>query len=253
MAPMALQTAEALILDVTDLHDRDRIVTFLTREYGKKRGVARGARVKHSRFGGQLQPLAKVEVTWFEKEGSDLSRISSVELVRTAHLLQADLEGLLLCSYLADHLLEFAQEQEASDHLYRLLDSTLEALLAGVDRDLATRYFEAWVLRLAGVFPSPHACPACGGPFAAEGAILPRTGETLLCFDCGGRSGLLISAATLDFLRRIGREALPTAAERPPAEAVLRQVEDLCAQVRRGFLQRELRSYDVIRKTLAKL
>ena len=40
------------------LHDRDRIVTFLTREYGKKRGVARGARVKHSRFGGQLQPLA---------------------------------------------------------------------------------------------------------------------------------------------------------------------------------------------------
>jgi DNA repair protein RecO (recombination protein O) len=250
---MALQTAEALILDVTDLHDRDRIVTFLTREYGKKRGVARGARVKHSRFGGQLQPLAKVQVTWFEKEGSDLSRISSVELVRTAHLLQTDLEGLLMCSYLADHLLEFAQEQEASDHLFRLLDSTLDALLAGVDRDLATRYFEAWVLRLAGVFPSPHACPSCGNPFAAEGAILPRTGETLLCFDCGGRSGLLVSGATLDFLRRIGREALPAVAERSPGEGVLRQVEDLCAQVRRGFLQRELRSYDVIRKTLARL
>jgi DNA repair protein RecO (recombination protein O) len=250
---MGLQTAEALILDVTDLHDRDRIVTFLTREYGKKRGVARGARVKHSRFGGQLQPLAKVEVTWFEKEGSDLSRISSVELVRTAHLLQTDLEGLLLGSYLADHVLEFAQEQEASDHLFRLLDSTLEALLAGVDRDLATRYFEAWVLRLAGVFPSPHACPSCGAPFPPEGAVLPRNGETLLCFDCGGRNGFLVSAPALDFLRRIGREALPAAAERPPADAVLRQVEELCAQVRRGFLQRELRSYDVIRKTLAKL
>ena len=64
---------------------------------------------------------------------------------------------------------------------------------------------------------------------------------------------LRISAATLDFLRRIGREALPAAGERPPGEAVLRQVEDLCAQVRRGFLQRELRSYDVIRKTLARL
>jgi DNA repair protein RecO (recombination protein O) len=253
MAGMGLQTAEALILDVTDLHDRDRIVTFLTREYGKKRGVARGARVKHSRFGGQLQPLAKVQVTWFEKEGSDLSRVSSVELVRTAHLLQTDLEGLLLCSYLADHVLEFAQEQEASDHLFRLLDSTLEALLAGVDRDLASRYFEAWVLRLAGVFPSPQACPACGGPFPPEGAILPRTGEALLCFDCGGVVGLRISSATLDFLRRIGREALPAVSERLPEEAVLRQVEDLCAQVRRGFLQRELRSYDVIRKTLARV
>src|SRR4051795_8015832 len=190
---MALLSAEALILDVTDLHDRDRIVTFLTREHGKTKGVAKGARVKHSRFGGQLQPLAKVAVTWFAKEGRELGRISSVELVRTAHPLQVDLEGILLGSYLADHILEFAQEEEGSDHLFRLLDSTLEALLAGVDRDLATRYFEAWVLRLAGVFPSPQTCPACGGPFPPEGAILPRTGEALLCFDCGGVVGLRIS------------------------------------------------------------
>jgi DNA repair protein RecO (recombination protein O) len=250
---MGLETAEALILDVMDLHDRDRIVTFLTREHGKKKGVAKGARVKHSRFGGQLQPLAKAQVTWFEAAGRDLVRVSTVELIRTAHPLQADLEGILLGSYLADHLLEFAQEGEPAEHLFRLLDSTLQALLAGVGRDLGTRYFEAWVLRLAGVFPSPHVCPACGGPFPPEGGVLPRSGETLLCFDCGGRSGLLVTAATLDFLRRIGREGLPAMAERPPAEAVLRQVEDLCAQVRRGFLQRELRSYDVIRKTLAKV
>lgn len=256
MPPMALTTAEALILDVRDLHDRDRIVTFLTREHGKKSGVAKGARAKHSRFGGQLQPLAKAQVTWFEKEGRDLGRISSVELVRTAHPLQVDLEGILLGSYLADHLLEFAQEGEASDYLYRLLDSTVEALLAGVDRDLAARYFESWVLRLAGVFPAPHACPSCGSPFPPEGAMLPRSGEMLLCLECGGRSGLSISPAALDFLCRIGRESLPViAGSSGPAvpAAVLRQVEDLCAQVRRYFLQKELRSYDVIQRTLARV
>jgi len=250
---MALQTAEALILDVTDLHDRDRIVTFLTREHGKTRGVAKGARVKHSRFGGQLQPLAKVVVTWFEKEGRDLVRISTVELVRTAHPIQTDLEGILLGSYLADHLLEFAQEGESADHFFRLLDSTIQALLEGVDRDLATRYFEAWVLRLAGVFPAPWDCPGCGGPFPPEGAILPRSGENLYCFECGGVVGLRISPATLDFLRRIGREGVPAVAEHPPPPAVLRQVEELCAQVRRYFLQHELRSYGVIRQTLAGL
>ncbi len=250
---MSLETAEALILDVADLHDRDRIVTFLTREHGKTKGVAKGARVKHSRFGGQLQPLAKVAVTWFAKEGRELVRISTVELVRTAHPLQVDLEGILLGSYLCDHLLEFAQEGESADHLFRLLDSTLEALLAGVDRDLGTRYFEAWILRLAGVFPAPWDCPGCGGPFSPEGAILPRSGENLLCFDCAGAGGRRISPATLDFLRRIGREALPAVAGQPPSEAVLRQVEELCAQVRRYFLQRELRSYDVIQRTLAKV
>jgi DNA repair protein RecO (recombination protein O) len=250
---MALNTAEALILDVRDLHDRDRIVTFLTREHGKTSGVAKGARVKHSRFGGQLQPLAKVQVTWFQREGQDLGRISSVELVRTAHLLQTDLEGILLCSYLADHLLEFAQEGETADHFYRLLDSTLQALLAGVDRDLAARYFESWILRLAGVFPAPHACPECGSPYPPEGAMLPRSGEMLLCLDCGGPSGFAVSPAMLELLRRIGRESLPVVAERAPSPALLRQIEDLCAQVRRHFLQHELRSYDVIQRTLAKV
>jgi DNA repair protein RecO (recombination protein O) len=250
---MALITAEALILDVADLHDRDRIVTFLTREHGKKKGVAKGARVKHSRFGGQLQPLAKAEVTWFEKEGRDLGRISSVELIRTAHPLQTDLEGILLGSYLADHLLEFAQEGEASDHLYRLFDTTIQALLAGVDRDLAARYFEAWVLRLTGVFPAPQGCPSCGSPFPPEGAVLQRSGENLLCLDCGGRSGFAVAPATLDFLRRIGRESLPVVAERMPPPAVLRQMEDLCGQVRRHFLQHELRSYGVMQRMLAEV
>jgi len=251
-----LFTSEALILDVFDLHDRDRIVTFLTREWGKKKGVAAGARTKHSRFGGQLQPLAKVQVTWFEKEGRDLGRISAVELVRPAHRLQEDLDGILTGSYLADHVLEFAQENEASELFYRLLDSTLEALLAGVDRDLAARYFESWALRLSGIFPAPHGCPLCGRALTA-GAVLPAGGETLLCFDCGGGAGgagrLVAGPDVLEFLRRIGRESLQAVGEAPPGPAVLRQVEELCCRVRRQFLQRELRSYEVIHRTRAGL
>jgi DNA repair protein RecO (recombination protein O) len=249
---MTLTTAEAILLDVQDLQDRDRIVAFLAREHGKKKGVARGARTRHSRFGGQLQPLAKVHVTWYEKEGRELVRISNVEMIRTARQLQEDLDGILLGSYLADHVLEFAQEGDPSDHLYRLLDSTLEALLAGVDRDVAARYFEAWVLRLAGVFPVPRACPSCGRPFVSDdgqaGAVLPPNGETLLCFDCGGRSGYLARPATLELLRRIGRESLPAVAADPPDPRTLREVEEVCARVRRCFLQRELRSYDVIQQ-----
>jgi DNA repair protein RecO (recombination protein O) len=245
---MRFHTAEALLLDVVDLHDRDRIVTFLTRDQGKKKGVARGARRKYSRFAGQLQPLAKVQVTWFEKEGRELGRVTAVELLRPAHRLQADLEGILLGSYLADHLLEFAQENEASEHLYRLLDTTLEALLAGVDRDLAARYFEAWVLRLAGIFPAPRECPLCGR--ALTSAVLPAGGEGLLCAECaGGERGTRVGEEALDFLRRTAREDLQAMARRPPGAAVLREVEELTARVRRGFLHRELRSYEVIRRT----
>lgn len=253
---MRLYTAEALILDVVNLQERDRIVTFLTREAGKKKGVAQGARTRHSRFAGQLQPLAKVAVTWLEKEGRELGRISSVELVRAAGKLQEDLDSLLLGSYMVDHLLELVQENEPSEAYFRLLDSTVGALLDGVDRDLAARYFEAWVLRLAGVFPTPRECPLCGRPFGeggGAGAILPPSGESLLCTDCGGHQGMTATAETLAFLRQIGRQALPAVRQSPPPARVLRQVEELCGRVRRSFLQHELRSYEVLQQTRATL
>lgn len=249
---MQLREAEALVLDVVDLHDADRIVSFLTAEHGKKRGVARGARRKHSRFAGQLQPLAKVRVHWFEKAERDLVRISSVELLRPAHRLHQDLEGILIGGYLADHVLEFGQENESSEHLYRLLDSTTEALIAGAPRDLAARYFEIWVLRLQGIFPPPRECPQCGRDFGEDGAVLPAQGDALLCPECaaGSRGGLYVAADVLAWLRRTGREGLERMALKPPSERTLRRVEELCREVRRRFLHRELRSYAVLRQAL---
>lgn len=247
--------AEALLLDVRDLQERDRIVTFLTAPYGKVRGVARGARRKYSRFSGQLQPLAKVRLSWFEKEGRELVRIADVDLLRPAGRLQSTLEGILLGSYLAEHMVEFAQENEASDPFYRLLDSTLEALAAGVDPDLAARYFEVWVLRLAGIFPPPRECPLCGRPFAPEApAVLPQGGDALICTDCAGDApGQVLPAAVLELLRRTARESLPRLAEHPPPASVLPAVEDLCGRIRRPFLGRELRSYEVMKRTLGAL
>jgi len=247
---------EAIILDVFDLQETDRIVTLLTRERGKKKGVASGARRKYSRFSGLLQPLSRVQVRWFEKEGRELVRIGDVDLLRSAHRLQEDLEGILVGAYLAEHLSEMIQEDEAADLPFRLLDSTIEALLAGVDRDLAARYFEAWMLRLSGIFPSPLECPVCERPFGDRGAVLPLRDDALVCPDCagaagGGAAGLAVGPEVLDFLRRVGGERLVDLATSPPAPEVLRRAEELAREVRRRFLGRELRSYTVMQETLA--
>ena len=79
------------------------------------------------------------------------------------------------------------------------------------------------------------------GQRGEEGAVLPPNGETLLCFDCGGRSGYIARPQTLDLLRRTSQESLPAMAAEPPDQRTLREVEEICARVRRHFLQRELR------------
>ena len=251
---MRLFDAEALLLDVVDLQERDRIVTFLTADNGKKRGVARGARTKFSRFAGRLQPLAKVRLRWAEKPGRDLVRIGEVDLIRPAADLQTELEGILVGSYLAEHFVEFAQEDEPSGPLFRLLDSTLEALLAGADRWLAARYVETWILRLAGIFPVPRGCPLCDRPLERQAVLLESEGA-LVCTECGsgGAAGghvRFVGREELDFLRATGNTALGNLEQ--PSDAVLDRVEDLCARVRRQFLQHELKSYHVLRQTLAR-
>src|SRR5678816_3302541 len=69
---MPLYTTDALILRTYALGESDRIVVFLTRDRGKKRGVAKNAKQSRRRFGGGLEPMTCGRVSYFEKERRDL-------------------------------------------------------------------------------------------------------------------------------------------------------------------------------------
>ena len=249
---MKRRSGEALLLQTIDLHERDRIVVFLSRDWGLKRGAARSARARFSRFGGELQQLAKVHLSWFEKPDRDLVRLGDAEMIRSPGALHNDLEGILVSSYLAEHMQVFAQEHEPDNHLYRLLDSTVQALIAGCDRSLAARYLECWALRLSGVFPAPRHCPSCGAALGDE-AVLAVDAAGLLCPACGAGAGAnrRVSEPALSFLRRIGAADLPGLQENGGVEeATLKSVEAIAREVRRAFLGKELRSYGVMQRTL---
>ncbi len=249
---MKRRSGEALLLQTIDLHERDRIVVFLSRDWGLKRGAARSARARFSRFGGELQQLAKVHLSWFEKPDRDLVRLGDAEMIRSPGALHADLEGILVSSYLAEHMQVFAQENEPDNHLYRLLDSTVQALVAGCDRSLATRYLECWTLRLSGVFPAPRHCPSCGDALGDE-AVLALDAAGILCRACGAGAGAnrRIRQQALCFLRRIGGAGLAQLqANGAFEESTLKSVEAIAREVRRAFLGKELRSYGVMQRTL---
>ena len=250
---MELLSAEGIILELRQLQEADDIVTFLTAEHGQTRGVAKGARRKFSRLGGQLQLLAKVRISWRQKEGVELARVASVEIVRSAARLMEALDDILLATYLAEQAATFSQENEESARLYRLLDSCIEALLAGRDRQTVARYFETWILRLNGIFPSSRQCPLCGGPYRG-GATLVAADEALLCNGCAtsaGGGGLRLSNRALAFLDATTRRAPGEVEAERPDRGALAEVESLCSRLRREFLQYELRSYRVMKETLA--
>src|ERR1700694_3885701 len=78
-----LYTTDALILRTYKLGESDRIVVFLTRDRGKKRGVAKNARQSRRRFGGALEPLTCGRISYLERERRDLVRVDYVEQTRS--------------------------------------------------------------------------------------------------------------------------------------------------------------------------
>ncbi|MEM8961684.1 MAG: DNA repair protein RecO C-terminal domain-containing protein, partial [Acidobacteriota bacterium] len=130
---------------------------------------------------------------------------------------------------------------------------TVAALLDGVPATLAARYVEIWILRLAGVFPTPRDCPLCDRPLTTDARIIDD--GALICSACAREHGYntapAVSGDGLELLRRTAREDVRQLAEQPPRRGVLGEIEGVCARVRRAFLQDELKSYDVMRRILA--
>jgi DNA repair protein RecO (recombination protein O) len=149
---MPLYTTDALVLRTYKLAEADRIVVFLTRDRGKKRGVAPHARRPRSRFTGALEPLTEVRVAYFEKERRELVNLNYAETVRSP-LAAADPESLACSHYFAELLDAWAADADPDERLYRLGCAVLDALATGVPADALARYFECWLLRLQGVYP----------------------------------------------------------------------------------------------------
>ena len=148
---MPLYTADALILRTYKLGESDRIVVFLTRDRGKKRGVAKNARQSRRRFGGALEPLTYGRVGYVERERRELVRLDYVEQLRSP-LSAVDGEALGYVSYFAELIDEWAQEADPNETLFRLGASMTEAIAEGVPIEPLARYFEFWLLRLQGVY-----------------------------------------------------------------------------------------------------
>jgi DNA repair protein RecO (recombination protein O) len=250
---MPVYTSDALILRTYKLGEADRIVVFLTKDRGKKRGVARGARRPRSRFTGALEPLTRAGVAYYERELRDLVRINYVEPVRSAMAATGhggDDGDLALghMGYFAELIDEWAPEAHADERLYRLGASVVDALAEGAAVDRLARYFEFWLLRLQGVYPTLSACPECAGAFDGGAVMMPRS-DQYVCRRCApGSSGTVLPIEALRFLRGAAAAAPDALGDVPLDAESARALEIAHQRLINVHLEKELKSARVLRQ-----
>ena len=243
---MPIYTADALILRTYKLAEADRIVVFLTSDRGKRRGVAKGARRTRSRFTGGLEPFTQVQLAYFERENRDLVRLSYVEPVASPLVSQSG-DALGYVSYFAELVDAWALEGDPSERLYRLGVSVIEAITCDVPVERVARYFEYWLLRLQGVYPSVAACQRCRGGLDHGGAVIVRDLGAFVCQKCGSDDGEVdLTGDALSFLRAAASRSAMDMGVVPFTPDVARQLTTVHRRLLETHLQKQLKSARVL-------
>src|SRR5215813_1297226 len=155
------RVSEALVLRTYPLKEADLVVSFLTRDQGKLRGVAKRARRPKSAFGAGLERLSHVRLAYFQRENRELVNLDSCELIRSRFGLVSDYRAGVALDYFAEVAEQLLPAAEPGEKFFRLLLAVLEDLKPP-EVWRAVTYFSLWAVRLSGWLPELHACLSCG-------------------------------------------------------------------------------------------
>ncbi|MBN1884488.1 MAG: DNA repair protein RecO [Candidatus Krumholzibacteriota bacterium] len=196
----------AIVLRTYEYHETSLIVVVLTREYGKLRLLARGAR--RAAATGMRTGNAG-DIVFYFRPDRGLQALKEADMRGTVASL-GDLDRLCLLQAGLELVDRSTVGREADEGFFRLLDAFLEGLVAPGDPWLIFFTLETLLLKALGVFPGTGRCSACGRPVGDDWRLDPREGS-ISCGRCGGDGHRSLSAGSRRLLRRIEEEAFDAA------------------------------------------
>jgi DNA repair protein RecO (recombination protein O) len=247
---MPLRETEAIVLRTHRLGEADKIVSVFTRQWGRLRAVATGARRPKSRYGSTLEPLSYVKLWLFERENRELLRMNSAELIESFFDMQKEFRIQVAAQYVSEVAERYFSEREMNERAFRLLLAVLRAFKRSGEVHRPLLYFNYWLLRLEGFLPDLEHCAECGRALGEESGYYGQGAEGLLCSTCRkGGARQSVSAQALSYVRTARLATLDQwlAVEKAPAgcrEARLFLEEVIDSHAEKPLITRKLLAED---------
>ena len=205
-----------IVIKHQPIGDYDYVVTLFTREAGKIRAFARGARKMGSRLSGVTEPFCFGEFELYQ--GRDSYSIREAHISNFFEGFREDLETSLWGSYFLELVEYYGRENNEDVELLRLLYQSLRALfIPALDRRLVRAVFE---LRL----------------FFTEGEFAPQVIPGDATRGC---------RYTVSYICETPVERLYTFSV---TEEILGELETLNTRLRKSLLDRRLKSLELLER-----
>ncbi|MGA2410850.1 MAG: DNA repair protein RecO [Candidatus Binataceae bacterium] len=241
----AEESTPAIVLRTRDYAESDRIVTLLTRDFGKLSGIAKGAKASRRRFERKLEPFSHVNLFFRRRPNGQLVFITRAEAGDLNPLaLEDDLARFALGSYMLELAEALTSEEAEAAAAYHVLATSLGALASSEATIAARQRYELELLRAVGFGLDFARCRVCAASsdhgncvyFVASrgGVICPR------CRPAAPEGAVRLapaSAAALDRLNSAADSGNPVALDSAGADGAL-----AIARFLASVLDRKLRS-----------
>ncbi len=234
--------AEALVLKNSPMGEAGLLVTLYSREWGKLRVVANGARRTKSKLVGHLEPLTIARLSL--ARGRTLDTIAQAEVAGTFPSIRSDLATMTKGLFVTEMVDGFGSEDNANPPLYDLATETLRAIDREPSKDLNLRYFELHLLRVSGFMPELFACVECRRPLEPDRHRFSVDSGGTLCPDCSpvGVQIRPLSLRALKVLRLLHRCRLDDLPDLQTSPALFREVTAVLGASTQFWLGKEIRS-----------
>ena len=211
---MPLFKTDAIVIRSLHYGESDKIVTFFTEDFGRIKGIAKGARRSKKRFQNALGLFSHLRLIFFEREGMGLMRVEGCDILHPFPKIREDLKKIFYGNYYLELINEMAGEREVNLEAFDLLLSFLLTLDATEAQEGQLRMFEIRMLSLFGYRPNLKRCGSCKrdwedlkeSPFVS---FSPEKG-TLVCGGCSkGLNHLIpLSLGTARLIEKISQMEL---------------------------------------------
>jgi DNA repair protein RecO (recombination protein O) len=243
-----LYRCEAIVLNRLDFGEADRILTLYSRQRGKLRVIAKGARRPLSRLGPHLEFFCRSNLML--ARGRELDVVTGAETL-DAHLeISGELEAYGHASHMAEILSRLTEDRQENVQVFDLLASSLRLLADGVEPFHVTRHYDMALLALLGFRPELYRCVECGETLAQAPHQFAATLGGFLCERCYGREhgARIVSVDAQKYLRSVDRRGLGASVRIRLDETLKAELEGLFTEFLRHIAERDLGSLRVWRE-----
>ena len=213
---MSILKTEAIILSSRKSGETSKILTMLTRHYGKISLMAKGARSTKSKYLGVLETFNHVSIVFYHKETRGLQYISQAEIIEPFPSIHQGLGKMALAAIPLEIVSKTEPEGHSNPRLFDLVLETLKSLEAaqsGLTNII--RAFQIHFLNLSGMLPNFEKCFRCGRTETGAVHYFDIDRGVYYCEHCGvvPEVNVRLSANALENVRWLSRVPISAASQ----------------------------------------